>query len=120
MQLLPRRPLNENDLRLFADKYLRNFRGVFMRDELPSQPHKNECGILNLETSSSNGSHWTAWFKRGKTSLFYDPMGDLQPPKELATYLGKNVKYNFESYQSYNTYICGHLCLIFLYSCYTK
>lgn len=41
MKLLPKRPLNENDLRIFAKKYLTNFRGVFMRDELPSRPHKN-------------------------------------------------------------------------------
>lgn len=67
MKLLPKRPLNENDLRSFAAKYLTNFRGVFMRDELPLRPHLNECGILNLQTSREGGSHWVAWYKKKVT-----------------------------------------------------
>lgn len=114
--MLPKRPLNELDLRKFASG-LTNFRGVFMRDELPPKPRINECGILNLNLSTEDGSHWVAWSKRGKDSLYFDGFGNLQPPNELISYLGNNIKYNFESYQNYNTIICGHLCLIFLYMC---
>lgn len=99
-------------------KDLPNFRGVFMKDDLPSYPNKNECGILNLDLTSGAGTHWTAYYKKGiKEIVYFDSFGNLQPPRELIHYLGSNIKYNKESYQTYNTYTCGHLCLIFLYIC---
>ena len=42
---------------------VKNFRGVFMKDELPKNVHKVECDIINLEDSSKEGSHWTAYYK---------------------------------------------------------
>ena len=40
------------------------FRGVFVRDNLPSKPRRNECGILNLDDRDGNGTHWVAWHKK--------------------------------------------------------
>lgn len=89
-----------------------------MRDSLPVKPFKKECGILNLDLTTGPGTHWTAYYKKGaKRIIYYDSFGNLQPPKELISYLGKNIKYNKESNQTYNSFICGHLCLIFLYVC---
>lgn len=87
-----------------------------MKDELPLKPHKNECGILNLNNSYQNGSHWVAWFKKGNFKFYFDSYGDANPPKELINYLGKdNIYYNEDSLQNYDDPpICGHLCLIFL------
>ena len=34
-----------------------------MKDELPQKVNKIECGIINLENSSEEGSHWTAYYK---------------------------------------------------------
>ena len=34
-----------------------------MKDELPKNVHKVECDIINLEDSSKEGSHWTAYYK---------------------------------------------------------
>ena len=42
---------------------IKNIRGVFMTDELPKKVHKVECRIINLEDSSKEGSHCTAYFK---------------------------------------------------------
>ena len=39
---------------------IRNFRGVFLRDELPKKPRKNECGIMNLDSSNGEGTHYIA------------------------------------------------------------
>ena len=43
---------------------LRNFNGVFMRDELNNKVEANndECLILNIDHSNNNGSHWTCIF----------------------------------------------------------
>ena len=62
------------------------FRGVFMRDGLPRKPKKNECGILNLDDSNGQGTHWTCWFKRDKNRIYFDSYG-LITPRELQSYL---------------------------------
>lgn len=91
------------------------FRGVFMRDTLPTKPHKNESAIVNLDLDEGSGTHWVAYKKRGKSVIYFDSFGDLKPPLELIKYL-KNctVLYNYDRYQTYNTTNCGALCLEFL------
>ncbi|KAF0691666.1 Uncharacterized protein FWK35_00027641, partial [Aphis craccivora] len=51
------KPLKNYDIMSFG-KNIKNFRGCFMKDELPKIPWKNECGILNLNNSNQPGSHW--------------------------------------------------------------
>ena len=34
------------------------FREVFLRDTLPKKAKLNECGILNLDSSSDDGTNW--------------------------------------------------------------
>jgi len=47
------------------------FRGVFVRDNLPAEHKRMECGILNLDDTSGNGTHWVAWYtNNGKKLLF--------------------------------------------------
>ena len=36
-----------------------------MKDELLPKANKIECGILNLENSDKQGSHWVAYYKNG-------------------------------------------------------
>lgn len=87
-----------------------------MRDTLPKIPHKNESCIINLDPVSKSGSHWVAFSKRGVYVYYFDSFGNLRPSKEVIDYL-KNcyIRYNYHSYQTFNSSICGHLCLLFLY-----
>lgn len=85
-----------------------------MRNTLPLKALTKECGIVNLDNSSGSGTHWVAYNKNKKDVIYFDSFGNLQPPIELIKYLGYNMQYNYNSYQSYNTIICGHLCLAFL------
>ena len=112
--VLPNSPLSNFQL-LDAEKKLKikNFRGVFVRDELPKKPRKVECGILNLCDSQGSGTHWTAWIKNGKEKLYFDRYG-LAPPVELVEYLKDPVYYNSERIQPDGVVICGHLCLYVL------
>jgi hypothetical protein len=43
---------------------INHFRYVFMKDELPKKIDKVEFGIINLEDSIQDGSHWTAYYKK--------------------------------------------------------
>lgn len=87
-----------------------------MVDALPKKPWKNESAVVNLDKSSGPGTHWVGYKKRGNQVIYFDSFGDLKPPLELVRYFkGCEIKYNYERVQNYNTFICGHLCLKFLY-----
>lgn len=58
-----------------------NFRGVFMKDELPSNVHKVECGIINLEDSDEEGSHWKLIIKTININIILTLMGMLNHQK---------------------------------------
>lgn len=87
-----------------------------MRNALPRKPLYSEKGIVNLDDQRGPGTHWVAYKKRGKTVYYYDSFGDLRPPNELVNYFkGCEIFYNYNREQAYDTYVCGHLCLKFLY-----
>lgn len=93
-----------------------HFRGVFMKDALPTKPLEIECGILNLQNSNQPGSHWTAWYKTKDKKYYFDSYGDVKPPIELVNYLDKEkLFYNTERIQDFeDPPVCGHLCLLVL------
>lgn len=112
---MPRRPLTNVDLSKYGSD-IPHFRGVFMTDELPKKPWKNESAIVNLDDSDGPGTHWVCYRKRGKHVLYFDSYGDLPPPEELVRYLkGCEIRYNFDRFQKFDTFVCGHLCLEFLH-----
>jgi hypothetical protein len=84
---LPNTSLSNFQLMEAAEKLkIRNFIGTFMRDSLPIKPRAKECGILNLDGSSGNGTHWVAWYKNGDEKYYFDSFG-LNPPTEMVLYL---------------------------------
>lgn len=92
-----------------------------MRNLLPpSGARYRECGIINLDDKDNPGTHWTAYKKYANVAVYMDSFGNLRPPDELIKYLKQNspcaILYNHEQLQSYNSIICGHLCLKFLYA----
>ena len=57
--VLPNKPLSNLEIIDAAKKLsLYGFRGVILRDTLPKKAKLNECGILNLGSSSGDGTHW--------------------------------------------------------------
>lgn len=88
-----------------------------MKDSLPRNPLKNECGIINLDNSSGPGTHWVAYKKTGTSVIYFDSFGNLQPPQEIVKYIGSRNKifFNHDTFQSYNSFNCGQLCIHFLY-----
>ena len=112
--MLPNKPLNNFELE-DAPKKLKtpSFRGVFLLDTLPKKPNKKECGIVNFDKSGGPGTHWVAWYKNGKTKIYFDSYG-VQPPIEVIQYLGKPIYYNTDQVQPAGEVICEHLCLYVL------
>ena len=57
--LLPNKPLSNLEIIDVAKKLsLNEVRGVFLRDSLQKKAKLNECGILNLDSSSGDSTHW--------------------------------------------------------------
>lgn len=114
---LPRRALTDADLLEYGLKLkIPHFRGVFMRNNLPKGgPHLIESAIINMDDKDGPGTHWVAYKKMYDEIIYFDSFGDLQPPRDLIRYFDVDyVKYNYNRYQKWNTYNCGHLCLKFL------
>ena len=110
--VLPNKPLANLEIIDAAKKLsLEGFRGVFLRDTLPTKRKLNECGVLNL--SSGDGTHWVTWLKKGKEKFYFDSYG-VQPPSELIDYLKSLIFYNSERVQQNGEVFCGHLCLFAL------
>lgn len=56
--MLPRRALTDWDLVKFAEQLkIKNFRGVFMRNNLPTKSLHRETGIINLDDDKNPGTH---------------------------------------------------------------
>ena len=111
-------PLTDGDiLHLVRCFKIKPFRGVFMRNELPSRPGRREYGILNLESSQEGfGSHWVAWYMDRHKTYYFDSIGNFKPPPEFISYAREPIYYNSDQFQrSVNDWpSCGHLCIIFL------
>ena len=112
--ILPNKPLNNFELEDAVKKLkIPCFRGVFLLDTLPKKSNNKECGIVNFDKSGGSGTHWVAWYKNGKTKIYFDSYG-VQPPNEVINYLGKMISYNTDQVQPREQVFCGHLCLYVL------
>ena len=112
--ILPNKPLSNFELEDAVKKLkIPFFRGVFLLDTLPKKPNKKECGIVNFDKSGGPGTHWVAWYKNGKTKIYFDSYG-VQPPIKVINYLGKPIHYNTDQVQAMGEVFCGHLCLYIL------
>ena len=77
--VLPNKPLSNLEIINAAKKLsLDGFRGMFLRDTLSTKTKLNECDILNLDSSSGDGTHWVMWLKKGKNRFYFDSYG-VQP-----------------------------------------
>ena len=85
--VIPNKPLRNLEI-LDAVRKLKipRFRGVFLRDSLPLEPKRIECGILNLDNTSGNGTHWVAWYADNGKNYYFDSYG-IQPSTEMKRYL---------------------------------
>ena len=113
---------NFDILKLVKHLKIPNFKGPFMRDELSKKPEKQECGIVNFNTSTEPGNHWVAYYKDGKEQIYFDSFGQVITT-EIQKYLKTKEEFandapviqrNTDIVQQPNTEVCGHLCIYVL------
>ena len=96
---------------------IKQFRGVYSRDNLPAKMNKKECGIINLDSQIGPGTHWVCYRNIDKYCEYFDSFG-LPMPEEVLTYLstgGKQIIYSHDEIQERNSVLCGYWCLYFLH-----
>ena len=88
--------LTNVELEVYARKLrIKNFRGVYMRDNLPKTPYPQECGIMNLNTSHQPGSHWVCYYKDNGKRIYFDSFGQITPI-EIQKYLKTKEEYEMK------------------------
>ena len=109
---------NFDIIKLVQPLQIPNFKGPFMRDELPSTPQHQECGIVNFNKSTEPGSHWVCFLKDGDKRIYFDSFGQ-KAPTEIQKYLKTKEEFqNDAPVIQRNTdivqEICGQLCIYVL------
>jgi hypothetical protein len=104
---------------LRKDKCTQNrFIGVFARDELPTRLVYPCCFVLNTHTSDLPGEHWLALhYDVKKICHFYDSYGLHPDYYSLTNYITRTSSgwyFNSSQSQSFNSFICGYYCVLFL------
>lgn len=79
-----------------------HFRDVFMKHTLPTKKWKTECGIVNMDSISGEGTHRTAYYKRHQHIIYLDSYENFPPPPELITYFysdgsDNKIRFNYDS-----------------------
>lgn len=97
-------------MNLINEYNIKNFKGVFMRDNLPKTLNSAECAIVNLDSIKNEGTHWVCYWIDQDNKYYFDSFG-LYPPDEIKSYLGKNILTSTYQVQEFSTNYCGYLCL---------
>ena len=63
--VLPNKPLSNLEIMMLLKSYhCVDLEGYFWETLFQKKPKLNECGILNLDLSSGDGTHWVMWLKK--------------------------------------------------------
>ena len=73
---------------------IKNFNGVFSRDNLKGTIKKPECGIINVDDKIGSGTHWVCYYN----NYYFDPFG-MPLPVEVVRYIKifNIMKYNIKT-----------------------
>lgn len=99
-------------------KKLPYYRGIFSHDKLPDSIKLNEIGVINLDKSSGQGTHWVGYANLDQLPyvVYYDSFG-IPPPETIAMYLltsGKPLRYSNHQMQAPTSVLCGAYVYDFL------
>jgi len=92
-----------------------NFLGVFASDRLPTLITSfPSCLVANTDPHNQPGTHWVAFNFISPTELeFFDSFG--MHPFVYGFNLDYKVHFNEHQIQSFDSAVCGHYCIYFLY-----
>ena len=112
------KPLSNFDLINWVNQLgIKHFRGVFSRDDLPSEINEPEVGIINLDSKIGPGTHWVCYRNDDKDLCEYFDSFGLLMPNDVLKYLqtsGEKIIYSTDEIQERDSVLCGYWCLYYL------
>ncbi len=95
----------------------RYFGGVKASDQLPVKA-QHRCYIVNLDKSTSSGSHWVAlYFSSDGKGEYFDSFGLPPMLPSIISFLNANslsYSFNTKRLQHLRTAVCGQYCVYYL------
>ena len=111
-------PLSNFDLINWVNQLgIKHFRGVFSKDDLPSEINEPEVGIINLDSKIGPGTHWVCYRNDDKHLCEYFDSFGLIMPNLIRKYLltsGEKIIYSTDEIQERDSVLCGYWCLYYL------
>ena len=92
---------------------IKNFLGIFMRDEIPLSQLSKFYFIYNTQASNENGSHWNLFCRIDYKYYHASSFGD-DPSKEITDKYKPIMSSTFRS-QGYSEKSCGLYCILLIY-----
>lgn len=97
---------------------VKNYKGTFMSDTLPSKIESDASYVVNLDKDINDGTHWTSIFNSPKLDYvcYFDSFGQV-PNKDTEKFLrtsGKSIKFNTTPYQHILSNACGYFGIYFI------
>jgi hypothetical protein len=100
------------------DEYMsdvKNFKGVFMSDELNKiRKSKNMSFIMNYDKSHETGSHWVGIYVKNGTVYYFDSFGIPVHQSVMNYFKDTDILYNNIQHQDVEEVICGSLAISFI------
>ena len=113
---LPSGTMYSDEFKDYIEKLdIPNLIGVYMKNELPRTLKTKECGILNLQPNTEQGTHWVCWMKIENTAFYFDSYGEPADSTLRFHLKGLNIKRSAITVQHDSSKECGALCLYVLY-----
>ena len=126
---IPDKPLSNFELERHVKQLeIPNFRGVFMNDALPEHPYTVECGIVNFNTHTQQGSHRVCYYRNKGQRIYFNSYGQITLV-EVQRYLKTGPEFqrgeeviqrNTDIVQAPNTVVCGICASTYSNHCRTE
>lgn len=99
-------------MKIIQSQGVDDFKGVYMKDQLPDKLERGSY-IINLQSSKEgNGTHWVCLYYTPNYSYYYDSYGFIAPlevQKKIIPYM-----YNDLEIQDIDSTACGFYCVAFV------
>ena len=104
-------------------KHVKNFKGAYPCDGIPTFSDNEYSIIVNVDNSTLPGSHWTALVIRGNNGYYFDSFGRFYNNESFPIDYIRNIskichdkrmRFQEKVLQSFHSNTCGEFCIYFI------
>lgn len=112
--------MNSTTVKKFLDRLPVRHTGVYASDRLPTRVRPGTALVANTVPHTEGGEHWVAfyWDRDANHIEYFDSFGRQPLQTDYQQFLRRNSRhcvFNKYRLQGFDTSVCGHYCLTYLY-----